>query len=502
MSSKKVYGWGQDTEGQLSLETTASLVVSPTLLKIISEFEVERLAATAYSSFFLTSLNEVYSCGETRSNKLTHWTSKHQISRLFCNSISPNLFVLDTSEEVYYVNFSSSYSTSSSHSPLSARRNPVPQGPPPSVLSGALKLSQFLEKEEKNCVIFDIRKRAILFCTDGMQYFVATWGEDSFGGLGQAFQVKSNEPVCLDSDVLRRILSVAALPPLPFPSRPSSNSPSQPNPNNSNSNSNSSSQFKDLDRLFPRPFMGSGSHFTVCGVLVDPRGKCSHKYSVSFDLPTPDDNVTNVHSVDSSCSDWSHSNWTHSDWTHSNQTHSDQDHTQSDWAHSDRGHSDQFDKVSSGLPPELVDLVVNEEELLMFEKIGLGTFGTVRRGEWEGNEVAITICEEPFGFPPESSAKIKDRLSKEVALLSTLQHHHLERFYGARLSPFPILLVTEYLSRGSLNDFSHGNKQKISLSEEQKLSIARGMISGLAYLHQKKVMHRDFTSRKVLLDEQ
>jgi serine/threonine protein kinase len=60
-------------------------------------------------------------------------------------------------------------------------------------------------------------------------------------------------------------------------------------------------------------------------------------------------------------------------------------------------------------------------------------------------------------------------------------------------------MVTEFLSGGSLFDYLH--KKKESLSEERLISICKDVSLGMAYLHEKDVLHCDLKSSNLLIDE-
>ena len=60
-------------------------------------------------------------------------------------------------------------------------------------------------------------------------------------------------------------------------------------------------------------------------------------------------------------------------------------------------------------------------------------------------------------------------------------------------------MVTEFLSGGSLFDYLHKKKDK--LSEEQILNIMMDVALGMSYLHGKNVLHCDLKSSNVLIDE-
>jgi len=60
-------------------------------------------------------------------------------------------------------------------------------------------------------------------------------------------------------------------------------------------------------------------------------------------------------------------------------------------------------------------------------------------------------------------------------------------------------MVSEYVSKGSLFDYLHVKKYK--LTETNQLNIAYEVAVALRYLHSRKIMHCDLKSSNILIDE-
>lgn len=61
------------------------------------------------------------------------------------------------------------------------------------------------------------------------------------------------------------------------------------------------------------------------------------------------------------------------------------------------------------------------------------------------------------------------------------------------------IMVTEFLSGGSLFDFLH--KRGETLNEQKIFYICKDVALGMSYLHGKNVLHCDLKSSNVLIDE-
>ncbi|XP_049850484.1 stress-activated protein kinase alpha-like [Schistocerca gregaria] len=137
-----------------------------------------------------------------------------------------------------------------------------------------------------------------------------------------------------------------------------------------------------------------------------------------------------------------------------------------------------------------------EEELDLRERIGRGFFGEVRRAVWRKLEVATkTIYRESAGAKDLSK---KSLTYKEMSILSQLRHPNILNFLGfVRTSGGDIMMVTELMPNGSLHKlirYDFGTVRR--LRYRIVLDIARGM----AYLHSRRLVHRDLNTKNLLLD--
>ncbi|KAL6899846.1 hypothetical protein ACP4OV_006504 [Aristida adscensionis] len=156
--------------------------------------------------------------------------------------------------------------------------------------------------------------------------------------------------------------------------------------------------------------------------------------------------------------------------------------------------SDPFSDMSL----DIEDLIIPWSELVLKEKIGAGSFGTVHRADWNGSDVAVKILMEQ-DFHPE---RLKEFL-REVAIMKSLRHPNIVLLMGAVTQPPNLSIVTEYLSRGSLYRLLHRHGSRENLDERRRLSMAFDVAKGMNYLHKRNppIVHRDLKSPNLLVDK-
>ncbi|KAJ8751746.1 hypothetical protein K2173_025926 [Erythroxylum novogranatense] len=129
--------------------------------------------------------------------------------------------------------------------------------------------------------------------------------------------------------------------------------------------------------------------------------------------------------------------------------------------------------------------------------IGSGGFGKVYKGYIDDGLTPVAIKRL------HSSSKQGLREFKtEINMLSMLRHVNLVALIGYCDDQHEMILVYEYVSRGTLRDHLYSTKNS-PLRWKQRLQICIGAAKGLNYLHtrEEQIIHRDVKSTNILLDE-
>nr|CAD1834379.1 unnamed protein product [Ananas comosus var. bracteatus] len=139
---------------------------------------------------------------------------------------------------------------------------------------------------------------------------------------------------------------------------------------------------------------------------------------------------------------------------------------------------------------------IDFSELTVGTRVGIGFFGEVFRGIWNGTDVAIKVFLEQ-DLTPENM----EDFCNEIYILSRLRHPNVILFLGACMKPPHLSMVTEYMEMGSLYYIIHMSGQKIKLSWRKRLKILRDICRGLLCIHRMKIVHRDLKSANCLVNK-
>lgn len=136
------------------------------------------------------------------------------------------------------------------------------------------------------------------------------------------------------------------------------------------------------------------------------------------------------------------------------------------------------------------------EELVIGERIGLGSYGEVYHGDWHGTEVAVKKFLEQ-----DISGDALEEFRSEVRLMKRMRHPNVVLFMGAVMRAPNLSIVTEFLPRGSLYRLIH--RSNGNLDERRRMRMALDVARGMNYLHNSTpvIVHRDLKSPNLLVDK-
>lgn len=142
-------------------------------------------------------------------------------------------------------------------------------------------------------------------------------------------------------------------------------------------------------------------------------------------------------------------------------------------------------------PPQRV---FRASDLVKGELLGQGFFGQVFKVTTR-DTAEVMVLKELYRVDEEA----QKNFLKEVAVLRSLHHNNVLRFIGVLYKERRLHLVTEYISGGTLTELIHDSSQP--LPWEQRVSFAKDIAAGMAYLHSMNIIHRDLNSHNCLVRE-
>ncbi|XP_062197501.1 protein kinase STUNTED-like isoform X2 [Phragmites australis] len=140
--------------------------------------------------------------------------------------------------------------------------------------------------------------------------------------------------------------------------------------------------------------------------------------------------------------------------------------------------------ITSGFSPECI--------------VGQGGTSQVYKGCLaNGRKLAVKIMKY-------SDEVLKEFVS-EIDIVSSLSHKNVISLIGFCFKSDDLLLVYEYLQRGSLEEILHGEKECNIFGWTERFNVAVGVARALDYLHgsdnSRPVIHRDVKSSNILISE-
>lgn len=130
--------------------------------------------------------------------------------------------------------------------------------------------------------------------------------------------------------------------------------------------------------------------------------------------------------------------------------------------------------------------------------LGRGTYGSVY--EAINRETGSLCAMKEVDIIPDDTKSIEciRQLEQEIRVLRNLEHPNIVQYLGSEMMEDRFCIYLEYVHPGSINKYVREHCGAVT--ESVVRNFTRHILSGLAYLHSKKTVHRDIKGANLLVD--
>lgn len=137
---------------------------------------------------------------------------------------------------------------------------------------------------------------------------------------------------------------------------------------------------------------------------------------------------------------------------------------------------------------------IQPKDLIFGAALGSGQFGDVFEGRHKGVKVAIKQLKSV-------TDEATQEFLAEADVMSKLKHRNLVQLIGVCTESSPVMIVSEFMSKGCMLDFLRSRGRTVITAAVQ-LKFTKDICSAMHYLEEKGTIHRDLAARNILISDE
>ena len=139
------------------------------------------------------------------------------------------------------------------------------------------------------------------------------------------------------------------------------------------------------------------------------------------------------------------------------------------------------------------------EDITLIKSVGKGSFGEVFLASRKGTDQMYAVKKVSKSLALQE--KVKKYFNNEIYILKQVNHPNIIKLYEIKQTLNNFYLVFDLCNGGGLSNCleKYMKQNKKPFTQEIAQSIIRQLVSGLQYLHNNKILHRDLKLDNVLL---
>ena len=145
----------------------------------------------------------------------------------------------------------------------------------------------------------------------------------------------------------------------------------------------------------------------------------------------------------------------------------------------------------------LLDDEFKNLSLTQREKIGQDATGIVYRCENIDTGVEIAMKKLNMSLGGKHSPILLNALYEEMQILRKIKHKHIVKYYGILHENDSVSLIMEYVKGGSIREVI---LRQGAFQEKDASKYCQQILQGLAYIHEKGIVHGNLRCANILLD--